>query len=158
MHMSQIRKLNQVHSESYTLKIIVKTLSVFARSMLGLCSVYARFLLLALHKPYRKTFLAPIDNLSFSSQFKKQPLNLGTGQHGKHLHELQHPPACLALLLDMLQQKHLAGVFVQTCLASVHTRLAFCRIVFARRHILVPSNPLDDAQFQKLVGVRMKCR
>ena len=40
MHMSQIRKLNPVHNESYMLKIIVENLVVFARSMLGLCSVY----------------------------------------------------------------------------------------------------------------------
>ena len=158
MHMGQIIRLNQVYRKSYTLKTKLQNLPLFARSMLGLCSVYARFMSLALHKPYSQTFFASVDDLSFASHFEKQPLNLGMGQHGKHLHELQHPPACLALLLDMLQQKRLVSVFVQTCLASVHTRLAFCRIVFARRHILVPSNPLDDAQFQKFVGVHMKCR
>ena len=45
MHMSQIRKLNHVHSESYMLKIIVENLVVFARSMLGHCSVIARSML-----------------------------------------------------------------------------------------------------------------
>ena len=77
--MSQIRKLNHVHSESYMLKIIVENLVVFcsviARSLLGLCSVYARFILLALHAP----LFSPIDtsqmiDISFFWQLRFLPL------------------------------------------------------------------------------------
>ena len=79
MHMSQIRKLNHVHSESYMLKIIVENLvgfcSIYARSMLGLCSVYDRFMLLALHAPH----FSPIDtsqiiDISFFWQLRFLPL------------------------------------------------------------------------------------
>ena len=63
-----------MHSESYMLKIIVENLVVFARSMLGLCSVYARFILLALHAP----LFSPINtsqmiDISFFWQLQNHP-------------------------------------------------------------------------------------
>ena len=95
MHMSQIRKLNHVHSESYMLKIIVENLvgfcSIYARSMLGLCSVYDRFMLLALHKPYRKTFLASMARPRQSTVPAHQRDGSGRLQHLGSRHGM-HPP------------------------------------------------------------------